>query len=82
MKHLSKITFTAVAAAAFAFPSSAPAQPVTGHPYLDNVLPSAMYANWSSATFTPGPLGLEVTWAGGYGSGYFGIAAGHYKHSM
>jgi hypothetical protein len=35
-----------------------------------------MYANWSSATFTPGALGLEVTWAGGYGSGYFGIAAG------
>src|SRR3954462_8301497 len=77
MKHLTQSILTAiVAAGALAFTVSTPAQPVTGHTYLDNILPSATYAAWSGATFTPVANGLEVTWAGGYGSGYFGIAAG------
>jgi hypothetical protein len=41
---------------------------------LDNILPAAQYANWATATFTPQANGLNVTWAGGYGSGYFAVA--------
>jgi hypothetical protein len=77
MKHLTKSILTGiVAAGGLASTVSTHAQPVTGHPFLDNILPSAEYANWSGATFTSVSDGLNVTWAGGYGSGYFGIAAG------
>ncbi len=75
MKYLPKCILTGVAAAGVAYSISTQAQPVTGHQYLDNILPSATYAAWSTATFTSVANGLEVTWAGGYGSGYFGIPA-------
>src|SRR6478672_4617243 len=74
MKNLTKCILTTVAAAGVAYSVSTQAQPVTGHQYLDNILPSAAYANWATATFTPVANGLDVTWAGGYGSGYFGVA--------
>ena len=78
MKHLTKSILSGiVAAAGLAYTVPTHAQPVTGHPNLDNILPSALYSAWSGATFTPLPAtGLEVTWPGTYGSGYFGIAAG------
>src|SRR4051812_43474028 len=78
MKHRTKSILTGiVAAGGLAFTVSAPAQPVTGNQYLDNILPSATFAAWGTATFTPvAGNGLDVTWAGGYGSGYFGISAG------
>jgi hypothetical protein len=80
MKHVTKSILTAITAAgALAFAVSTPAQPVTGHTYLDNILPSAQYASWATATFTPQANGLEVTWAGGYGSGYFGLAPSQYQ---
>src|SRR5580765_1995911 len=74
MKHLAKSILTAIVAAGATYSASTQAQPVTGHQYLDNILPAAAYANWATATFTPLANGLEVTWAGGYGSGYFGVA--------
>jgi hypothetical protein len=74
MKHLTKSILTAVTAVGLAYSLSTQAQQVTGHQYLDNILPSASYAAWSTATFTPVANGLEVTWPGGYGSGYFAVA--------
>jgi len=75
MKHLTRSILTAVVATGVAYSISTQAQPVTGHQYLDNILPSATFANWGSATFTPVANGLQVTWPGGYGSAYFGIPA-------
>lgn len=58
------------------------AQPVTGTPYLSNMVPStlnvspnALYPNWDTATFTSQPTGLEVN-SSGYGSGYYVVPAG------
>src|SRR5262245_1017221 len=77
MKHITKSILTAiVAAGGLSYTVSTPAQPVTGNTYLDNILPSATYAAWASATFTSVSNGLQVTWEGGYGSAYFGISAG------
>src|SRR5215510_3829315 len=74
MKHLTQSILAAVAAAGVTCSLSTQAQPVTGHQYLDNILPNTAYAAWTTATFTPVANGLQVTWPGGYGSAYFAVA--------
>jgi hypothetical protein len=53
--------------------STAQAQYITGHQYLDNIYPGgggALYGSWNSANVSQTPTGLRVQ-SSGYGSGYF-----------
>jgi hypothetical protein len=91
MKLHTKWLMTALAVASgLAMVNSAQAQPVTGTPYLSNMLPanlnvppSALYGNWAlpATTFTSTPTGLEV-YSGGYGSLYYVIPGADVQYPL
>jgi hypothetical protein len=55
--------------------SLAQVQPVTGDPFLDNLIPANItaYPSWNSGTVTSGAGGTTVNAPGGYGSLYYAL---------
>jgi hypothetical protein len=76
--HTKWIAATVAIAGGLALTGSVHAQAVTGDPTLDNVTPTAAYAQWAvpTTTISDGPAGLQVVSQAAYGSLYYAIPAG------